>query len=178
MADATYGDLDATYGSLTVTYDGELLTTPPPDPDPDPDPGPTDPSEEGIYGSEATSYGSLSVSYGFGAEGTEPLLFTFSPPSDGVGNPPVSLYPPEIRRNPLGFRLFRHYGNSPKAVNVYKCADGSYTTVQPIPAIVDHSTPPLSETVVHIYYGGTVSVVDQDEAQRLTNAGFTVTPVE
>ena len=85
----------------------------------------------------------------------------------------VDIDPRDIARNPLGNRLMRHFPPRVGGRNLYKYADGSYDTVQRIPSIVNESTPPASQTVVHIYYGGhTGEEVSTAEAAALTAAGY------
>lgn len=84
------------------------------------------------------------------------------------------MWPQTIRQNPLGTRLLAHYGGYPRAVNVWKLANGTYTQTQPVPAIVNFSVPTAAETIVHWYRGGVREEVSLAEAIALTNAGYTV----
>lgn len=84
------------------------------------------------------------------------------------------MWPPTQRAFPLGTRLLAHFGGYPRAVNVWKLADGTYTRTQPTPAVVNFSTPSAAETIVHWYRGGTREEVSLAEAVALTDAGYTV----
>lgn len=99
-------------------------------------------------------------------------MATFSPPTaDSI--PPVYLAPDRYRPVPkISQRLFRYYPARSRGINLYKLANGSYTTTPPSP-LLDASVVPASEAnVVQTYLGGHVYHVDNAEAARLTAAGY------
>lgn len=89
---------------------------------------------------------------------------SFSPPT--VNDvPAVSRDPDEIARNPLGFRLFRHYGANPRGRSVLKSTLGVYSTV-------DTPTQDQIDAAAVCYLGGHVYPITSAEAAALTTAGY------
>lgn len=94
---------------------------------------------------------------------------------------------------PIWNRLMRYYPTRKRGVAIWKLPDGTYTTDQPYPTILDDQqnrdtlfpatpTPPsglgtstsnlIEVTYELVYLGGHVYPIDDDEADRLTAAGF------
>lgn len=97
----------------------------------------------------------------------------FTPPVDTI-LPPVSDDPREIRANPLGYRLRRHYARGLVGRNVFKLVDGTYTEAQPaiyIDASATFKGDPAI-TVLVTYLGGHSHPVTTAEAAALTAAGY------
>lgn len=164
----TYGSGNALdkYGShAELTYAGSSVIVPPPPPPPPPDPPPTSPPGPGPDGTGETGDPAIPAPDG--------SPYRFTPPAD-VSLGPISMYPPTIRANPLGTRLMAHFRGAPRAVNVYKLADGTYTTQQPTPTPVNHATVPANQRVVHRYRGGTTEAVSAQEKAALEAAGYVV----
>lgn len=89
---------------------------------------------------------------------------TFSPPTvDDSG--PVSRDAAEIMRNPLGYRLFRHYKSRARGRSVLKSLAGVYTTVD-TPSQVD------IDAAAVCYLGGHIYPITSAEATALTAAGY------
>lgn len=91
---------------------------------------------------------------------------SFSPPTIADGTP-VSFDADEIARNPLGFRLFRHYSPRVRGRSVLKSVGGVYTTV-------DNPTQDEIDAAAICYLGGHIYDVTDDEAFYLEAAGYTV----
>lgn len=92
---------------------------------------------------------------------------TFFPPTVS-DRPHVSRDPREIRRNPLGHRLFRHYGTYPRGKNVYSLTSGTITETQPTDASL----------IRKIWYGGHYEPITTAEETALIAAGYaaSITP--
>ena len=113
-----------------------------------------------------------------------------------VFTPPVEGYVPmvpagEDGTNDPAWRLMQYFPVGPRGVNVYKMADGSYyrddkrgvwPTSPEVPNDAINWTwgtgatapivTPIDNPVVFVYYGAHDYEIDDEEAQRLTDAGY------
>lgn len=89
---------------------------------------------------------------------------SFSPPTIADGTP-VSFDAAEIARNPLGFRLFRHYSARVRGRSVLKSVGGVYSTV-------DNPSQDQIDAAAVCYLGGHVYSITAAESSALTAAGY------
>lgn len=81
----------------------------------------------------------------------------------GPAAPVIIFTPPTVRDRPLGYdRLFRHFRNELRGVNVWKLIDGTYTQREPFDLAL----------VAITYHGGHEYPVSAAEAASLTTAGY------
>jgi hypothetical protein len=113
-----------------------------------------------------------------------------------VFTPPVELYVPPVPagedgRNKPGWRLMQFFPVGPRGVNVFKMADGTYLrddrqgvwpTTPDVPndaiswtwgvGALSPIVSPIDNPVLFVYYGGHSYDVTDEEAARLTGAGY------